>query len=38
VTNSTIANSGSYGMFWDSGATVTQSGNTFTGNVTADTP
>jgi hypothetical protein len=38
VTNSTISNSGSYGMFWDSGATVTQSGNTFTGNVTADTP
>jgi hypothetical protein len=33
VTNSTITNSANYGMFWDSGSTVTQTGNTFAGNL-----
>jgi hypothetical protein len=34
VTNSTISNSANYGMSWNSsGSTVTQTGNTFIGNV-----
>ena len=30
---STISNSKDYGIYWDAGSTVTQTGNTFTGNL-----
>jgi hypothetical protein len=33
VTNSTITNSANYGIFWDATSTVTQTGNTFAGNL-----
>ncbi|MBN2575513.1 MAG: hypothetical protein JXP73_13195 [Deltaproteobacteria bacterium] len=33
VTNSTIAYSANYGIWWDANSTVTQSGNTFVGNL-----
>jgi hypothetical protein len=33
VTNSTITNSANYGISWNSSATVTQTNNTFSGNV-----
>ena len=40
ITNSTISYSSGYGIYWSTTGTsvVTQSGNTFTGNITADTP
>jgi hypothetical protein len=40
LTNSTISYSSNYGIYWNTTGTsvVTQSGNTFTGNTTADTP